>query len=257
MLHGGDFKGGSPYDNGVDNVCTDLKNAGYYALAATYRLAPCGVIKGQHCHDDTSDGTASGRPLQQIDDVKRLVKAARTNSHYNGKLGIIGGSCGGTHAIWVTLDEATTQGGIDWDASDRPDCAVSLSGAYDFAQRIEEGYVGNVVGKFVKYVENYTNSCDPSVQRSQYSPISLVTYSDIKPIFLINSEEDSMPWHQILYMQCALQSQNVSTSLYKIMTIPGDAHSFGYWAAPDSAPVTVLTPLDKDDVISFLDAHLK
>jgi hypothetical protein len=45
---------------------------------------------------------------------------------------------------------------------------------------------------------------------------------------------------------------------YQTLTLPGtDAHSFHYWNYPDNSPPTVLTPLVKDDVIAFLDAHLK
>jgi hypothetical protein len=47
-------------------------------------------------------------------------------------------------------------------------------------------------------------------------------------------------------------------SAYKALTIMGSSdHSFGYWDSPDKLPATVLTPLIKDDVIAFLDAHLK
>ena len=50
--------------------------------------------------------------------------------------------------------------------------------------------------------------------------------------------------------------QTLSFTDYQTLTIPNtDAHSFQYWNYPDTVPAT--TREVKDDVVAFLDAHLK
>ena len=68
VIHGGGFRDLDPFHNNVQQVCQDLRDAGYYTLAVTYPLAPCKVIKGQPCHNDDS----SGRPPQQTDAIKAI-----------------------------------------------------------------------------------------------------------------------------------------------------------------------------------------
>lgn len=138
LLHAGGFKTGGVYSSLIENVAKDLADAGYYTVIATYRLAPCGVIKGQTCHADDPN---SGRPQQQINDVKSLVRALRNDPHCTGKkIGIVGGSAGGTHAVWTAIDQTTSTVWPVWGSDERPDAVVSLSGAYDFADRFPPGY---------------------------------------------------------------------------------------------------------------------
>ena len=68
-----------------------------------------------------------------------------------------------------------------------------------------------------------------------------------------------MPPHQIINMQCALQTANVDPALYKVWTIPAsDEHAFKYWNSPilDEYPPNN-TDLVSDRVIAFLDQYLK
>lgn len=95
VYHVGGWNSGGTRDAGVEQVCRDFVRKGYFALAATYRLAPCRVIEGQHVHDNTPAGIASGRPEQQTHDVEAEVRAARAEELCNGWVGIVGGSAGG------------------------------------------------------------------------------------------------------------------------------------------------------------------
>jgi acetyl esterase/lipase len=243
---------GDAFDGGVEAVAEDLQAAGYLVFAVYYRLAPCGTIIGQHVHDLTTDGIASGRPLQQTNDIKALVRAARADSRCNLKVGTVGGSGGGSHAVWVALDTNPTVPSTDWPkwqgASDLVDCAVSLSGAYDYSDRID------TTGIYEILIINYTNTAERT-QQLALSPVSLITSSSIKPLYLLNTDGDSMPYHQILAIQCVLQEHGVNANLYQILTLlNNDKHAFAYWHDWDG-----LNPQHRvsDDVIAFLNAHLK
>jgi BD-FAE protein len=176
LIHGGGFHSGSPLEPVVDGVAADLKANGYYVLAVTYRLAPCGLIENQPDHSHPE----SGRPPEQTDDIKSLIRAARADTaNCNGRIGVVGGSAGGAHAIWVSLDKSPTPGNAypHWcqdGADDRPDCAVGCSGPYDLSDR--EGATDDNQD-YVQNVENYTNTCvrvDPNGGYDQKS-VSVVS----------------------------------------------------------------------------------
>jgi hypothetical protein len=106
--------------------------------------------------------------------------------------------------------------------------------------------------------ENYVNSSDFAVLKGN-SPIAFAT-SDNLPfpsLFMVNSYFDTPPpYHQMVEMICVFESLGFTD--FQTHTIANsDAHSFQYWDSPDTYPVTTDTPLIKDDVIAFLDAHLK
>lgn len=220
---------------------------------ASYRLAPCGQIEGQPCHNVDS---ATGRPPQQTDDVKAEIRAIRADGRCNGKVGVIGGSGGGSHALFVTLDTSTSGG---WSPTLRPDCAVGLSGAYDYSDRTPEDYGvhhSDPVEVFAYDVTNYTNTTNLTTQKN-LSPVSLVpTASPFKPVMLVNSRYDPMPYHQLFDLTCAFQSNGVNSTLYTVITVPdSSAHAQSLWFEVDGGyPVVKLV---STRVIEFLDAHLK
>ncbi len=262
VLHGGGFKSGSPFQGGPNIAAMDLAAKGYYVAVADYELAPCAVIPTEHCHDGTSDGIAAGRWPIQWQDVEAEVKALRSDAtHCNGRVGVLGGSAGGTHAVWAAIDTVSSSGWPNWTAADRADCAVSLSGAYDFSDRTAEHYPNifpDPLPSFTFDVENYTNTGNLSTQKAD-SPVARVTAYDsdtFKPLYLINSRYDTMPYHQIVDMICALQTAGVPDTAYQTLTIPSSVeHEFAYWDSWDGVsdpPKNV-----SDDVIAFLDAHLK
>jgi acetyl esterase/lipase len=198
-------------------------------VSIDYDLAPCQLIK-----DETCD--SSGRPPEQTDDVKNAIRALRADTtDCNGKIGVVGGSAGGFHAVFCSLDKTPSGGdGNSWPYwfkdghDDRADCTVSLSGAYNLADRTPEAYGDpSPLLKFSDDVANYVGSDDLTAQK-MVSVVSLsIDAASFKPLFLINSQFDPMPYHQIVDMICALRSASVSTSAYKTMTIMGsDEHSF-------------------------------
>ena len=60
-------------------------------------------------------------------------------------------------------------------------------------------------------------------------------------------------------MRCALQSKGISTTLYQVMLLDySDLHSFNYWQSCDRLPLDANGCTEvRDDVIQFLDLHLK
>lgn len=268
VIHGGGFRSGHPFQGGPDQAAVSLAQAGYYVRNVDYELAPCALLPiGQACHDNTSAGQASGRPPQQTDDIKAQIRALRADPACNGNIGILGGSAGGSHAVFCAIDKtATANHWPHWcenGADDRPDCAVSLSGGYDFSDRTPESYDtdGSVLLAFINDVENYTHTGDLGIQRS-YSPVGLtILANDFKPLFLINSIHDTMPYHQIVDMICALEAAGLAEpDDYQTLTITNDnssEHEFGYWDSWDGQPCIGPCKSISADVIAFLDAHLK
>ena len=264
MVHGGGFDDGDPQGGAIETVAGQLTDAGYYVAVPTYRLAPWGLITNQVCHDATHDPDGlSGRPPEQSDDIKAEVIALRADSHCNGKVGVIGGSGGGTWAVWAALDTNSSGNAYPfWNASKRADCAVGISGAYEFDDRTPEEYGSDILPTFIRKVENYTNTTDPVAQHG-FSPVALVTTPSqqfpFKPLFLINSIHDFMPYHQIVDMICELEAHNVPNSDYQVLTIPGNGHSFANWFNWDGFEPVGSSPSRNAgyNVILFLDAKLK
>jgi acetyl esterase/lipase len=249
VLHTGGFKTGSYYDGCPVEAAQDLADAGFYAVVASYPLAPPHRITDQPLHTDP----ASGRPPQQTDAVKALVNAAKVDSHcLNGLVGILGGSAGGSHAAFVALDTTNVTAWPVWNGDHRPNFVACLSGAYDFADRSDD-----ITGQFQRDIENYTNTGSRLGQWND-SPIAHAT-SDIIPMYFINSEGDMMPVSQQYYMFNALYHAGASSSLYKMWTIPGnDQHAFAYWDDPikDTFPQLAGWKV-KDRVIGYFNQYLK
>lgn len=217
VIHGGGFHMGSP--RSADGCAQDLANAGYLAFSIEYRLAPPGTLTGQ---------VSDGRYPQQSDDVKMAVRAALADARCNGQVVAVGGSAGGYHAVYNAI---TATKGVD-----RVIAAVSLSGAYDFS----DFRPNPNIQQYTHDVTNYmgVDSTDTTALRAA-SPADLVK-ADVPPLFLINSQEDPMPFPQLADMTTKLDSLGVNT--YQSLTLPGDAHAFDYWSS-------VKTP-----VIAFLNA---
>jgi acetyl esterase/lipase len=241
LIHGGGFHGGGPNDENLVMAAQDLADAGYMALAITYRL-DAQFIEGQ-----TSDG---GIP-QQTDDCKRAVSAARKRADCNGKVVAVGGSAGGSHAAFLAL---TGRPGVD-----QLDAAVCLSAALDFSDWRDDP---NIVD-FKQNVQTYCRvpSAEPpspetvAILRSAspaWQPFSAAT---VPPMFLIASANDPMPHTQLPDMVAALRAAGVTVTTYPVQShyqqliIPGDLHEFAYWSTPD--------PTVKNATIAFLNAALQ
>ena len=269
LIHGGNWNAGDAFD--LVQVGNDISAAGYFVVSVFYELAPPNYIPDQPCH--LLDGTAPGwRMAQQINDIKALVGALRTDPRCNGKVGVVGGSAGATHAVMVALDTTpSSRNGTDWPywfqngIDTRPDCAAMLSAIYDFSDWTPT--TGDVVTdpRLVRLgLENYAQTRDLSTLASlPLNPVALVSkvgQSDLgfKPLFLINSYYDSpTAYHQIVTMSCALEAQGLMLGTdYQRLTIPNGVHSFGYWGAWDRESKNPEKTVG-EDVIAFLDEHLK
>ncbi len=259
LLHEGEFATGWPFGQAISMmVAPELQAAGYYVLVPSWRLAPCGLIKNQQCHDNTTEGKASGRPPQQSDDIKAIIRAARADVNcLNQKVGVVGGSAGATHAVWVALDTNSSSGWPNWTVNsttdDRANVVCCLSGAYLFSERRTELYTPSI--DFPGIIHNYTGTTDLTVQES-LSPTKLVKSKaefPFKPILLIDTQRDSMPHYQILDMQAALEAKGLvrDTDFKRITIANTGGHAFEYWDEMDTENPPKLI---SQEVIDYLKA---
>jgi acetyl esterase/lipase len=259
LVHGSGWNAGDSHQ--IQGEAKDLAHSGYYVVSINYELAPCGLVPAQPCHadDDTTPGWWVNREVQ---DVEAFVSALRDSGLADpDRIGIVGGSAGATLTALVVLDTTDTHGAWPyWSASVRPVCAVLLSGAYDFADRIPSEGDTSMEPKTIRAIENFTQTGDPTIQKS-LSPVSKVKNPTAQepfiPLFMIHSKYDpTVPHHQLDDMLCTLESEGINPGLYKVVELPySDMHSFHYWGSCDdfSTPCTTVS----QDVINYLDLHLK
>ncbi len=85
-IHPGEFRDNDDHGELHQRYATtDLTNAGFLVFQIEYRLAPPNLLQGQHPHDPSSEGIASGRPPQQTNDVKQEILAALADPLCNQK----------------------------------------------------------------------------------------------------------------------------------------------------------------------------
>ena len=199
LIHGGGFTGGSSTSNQQSVACArDMSAAGYLALSISYRLAPPGRIEGQ---------TSTGCAPQQYDDIKMAARAARADPRCNGKLGVIGGSAGGTHAAWLAVDHLATET-PPWSGYDRPDAAICLSGSYDFTDYRPNDNLDGLVHNVTSYC-CVPDTKDPTDEdRAILDTNSPVFRADdmARPMLLVNSQHDFTPIEQQEDMVAALDA---------------------------------------------------
>ena len=271
LIHEGHFATGNIFSGLLADPIADLQAAGYYVFVVAHRLAPCGLIKGQDCHADSS----SGRPPQQTDDIKAFIRAARVDSRCdNHRLAVVGGSSGASHAAFAAFD-ITSSGSVwpNWNQSgdDRPLAFACLSGMYDFTDRTTDSdypaVPGDPINDFRNKIENYTGTCvlfDSNGGPNEWSsspvahlPPNFTSAKPFRPMYFIHSRHDTIPYHQLFDVQCKLAAAGVTASQYQVLTIPDSSeHAFQYWRSWDGQPGGP-TVLVAGDVISFLDLYLK
>ena len=250
VLHAGGFVTGSKNDPGVQRACVDLAAAGFLALAVNYRLAG-DTLPAWQCPDPCPDESchealSPSRPERQVDDVMAAIRAARnglttrTQNHVTGWVGAVGGSAGGGHALYCSTPTA----------QDKLDCAVLLSGAYDFADSLD-----NV--QFANGVHNYCDSNSINFLRHE-SPINLADPNTTGPLVFFAAETcetgcqplaccpDTMPIEQFENLQGKL------TGFQSFRLTSGGGHAFDYW----NVTIPGMTTTVGSYAISFLQDHL-
>src|ERR1051326_4705415 len=232
VIHGGGFnKGGvGPYF-----VAQDLAAAGFLAFAIQYRLAPPHTaFPGQ------VDPPSDGRPPQQTDDVRAAIRAARADSHCNGKVVVAGFSCGGTHGAWWNIK------GTDND--DRPDALVSCSGVFDLDTKDLLA-----VAQYKSNVENYINHLYPEgaafhTAAQAASPYDLTIGTTPKPMLLFHST-DEVPSSEFSTMVTKMTNAGGTVESH-LRT--GTEHADAYWYLSYGGSF----PTVKDCSIDFLQRML-
>ncbi len=257
LIHGSGFNAGESHQ--IHGQAQDLAKAGYYVVSINYELAPCGVIPDQPCHAD-DDQTPGWWVQRQVQDVEAFITALRDSGQVDpNRIGIVAGSAGAALAALVVFDTTDTGSAWPyWSATVRPVCAVLLSGAYDFSDRIPTDGETSMNPTTVKNFENFTQTGEPATQRD-LSPVHKLEILDgaFVPLLMVHSRYDPvLPHHQLEDMLCSLESEGVSTDLYQVIELAySDLHSFHNWQSCDDfhVPCTLV----RDDVISFLDSYLK
>ena len=212
----------------------DLRNAGFMVFQVNHRLAPPNTLDGQ-----MTDGHAP----DQTDDIKRQILAAINDPQCNGSIYLIGGSAGGTLALWVMLDSAA--GAVTgWDDTARLHikAVVSLSGVTKFCDWSNPGNIPmNALMKFENDLDNYVDladqtDCDhdPEQKLESASPVSLVpTATSCPPVRLYATDGDSVPYVQEDDMFTALQLQFPALDLFKYRMsyqyTDRNHHAYTYW----------------------------
>jgi pimeloyl-ACP methyl ester carboxylesterase len=246
----------------------DLVQAGFLVFQIEHRLAPGdGFLPGQ----DVEHGSLGHHP-DQTDDVKRQILAALADPRCNGSIYLIGGSAGGTLALWCALDPAPTVDGWGENARAHIKAVVSLSGPTDFCDY--ERNLGDIppeaLEKFQNSLDNYVgltdqtdceDNHDPEQKLSEASPAWLVTNgatSSPPPIMLYATTGDAVPYTQGEDMFDALQMQFPALDVHKYrMSYPFEDrhhHAYTYWHSLNDDPFGE-NECVSEQVIDFLQAH--
>ncbi len=208
VIHGGSFKGGTTTPPDLVTCGRDLAAAGYIAFSVEYRLAPPGALNGQ---------VSDGRFPDQSDDVRLAVLAARGDPRCNGQVGSVGGSAGGYQTAFMA---GTGTPGVD-----RIDVGVSLSGVYDFSDFSPDPGIQI----FARNVTNYVNVTTVETEALRAASPAYLADGNTSPLFLVNTEQDPMPFSQLADMTNALDALGLKN--YQALSLPGDLHSFSNWSA--------------------------
>ncbi len=125
----------------------DLRNAGFMVFQVDHRLAPPNKLPDQ---------MTEGHAPAQTDDLKRQILAALADPQCNGSIYLIGGSAGGTLALWVALDPVA--GSVaGWNESVRAHikAVLSLSGPTNFCNLNNPGHIPqNAINRFRDILNN-------------------------------------------------------------------------------------------------------
>ncbi len=254
VFHIGGYKSGDYYQ-AMNFAPQDLAAAGFYVVSVGVPLAPPGNILGQYDLQQ-SDAAHSGRYPQQTTAAEAFIDAARNDPNcYDHRVGVLGGSCGASHAMYVALDVNVTYPNWPfWDLSQRPLCAVGLSGQYDFSDRDTD-----IDMQFITNIENYLYTTNPMEQWS-HSPIGLISAAaphGFIPMYCIRASDDpGSPKSNSDHFWFAMTQAGANPPTFFMETVPSSTnHAFGLWG--DYLDDTQLLNLTvRDRVIAFFKQYL-
>ena len=244
VIHPGGFKSG---DAGPLNVAEDLGNAGFLGLAVEYRLAPPHDQMDSPTHP--SPGQNDVKPVddghypEQTDDIQLAIRTARADPRCDGRVYCVGGSAGGSHALYMAATGAA--------GDDRPDLAVGCSGVYNMS---DLSFIGqpcdevstcphSACANYLGIPDDYPNFTPGDLAAlATASPTTYLT-SNTCPIFVMHSSIDGVgipETFDLLIEKMVSVGLTESTSnvpevgKYKQALIPvlSYAHAFEYWYLP-------------------------
>lgn len=224
VIHGGGFRLGAKDNEREQNIGRNLARRGYAAMSIDYALA------------------AEGKPEwpRILHDCKTAVRWLRVNAARfqidPDRIGVIGGSAGGTLASLVAM--TFPEDGLDpvepWgDVSCAVKCCVDLYGVTDIAKWNE--YTVLFGKTFAEVPELYR----------QASPITYVRANGVPQLIIHGTADEIVKVSQSADFALALEQAG---SPQELIIVPGAAHSFH------------LEPEQRDlrpAVLGFLDCHLK
>jgi len=259
VLHAGGFMTGNA---GPPNVAQDLAAAGFFALAAEYRLAPPHTSMNTPKHLNPSQNTVfpidDGYYPTQTTDVQMAIRAARQDPRCNGLVYCVGGSAGGSHSVFMA---ATGKAG-----DDMPDLIVSLSGVYEFTDKehLRTPCLPDE-GCFWEIVINYVGVPDFASHRKELAAASPITYvkDNFPPSFILASSNDAtaLHIHDFPQLLAKLNSVGITESTasypeaghYKQWLVPVagiKTHAFEYWPQVRSSVIAWLQAGVPDDSLA-------
>ncbi|MCX8496325.1 MAG: alpha/beta hydrolase [Akkermansiaceae bacterium] len=221
-IHGGGFTGGKRDAEREINICSNLARHGYLAMSIDYKLS--------------YNGKASWP--QNLYDCKTAVRWLRINAGNLGidpdRIGVIGGSAGGTLALLVALttsEDRLDPKDLSSNISCRVSCCVDLYGISDLAKWHDVAMLGK------------TSAENPALY-DQASPITYAKAGAPPMLILHGTADTTVDHHQSIMLANALKAAGTE---HELQLIPGATHTFNL-----QPPQRDLRPL----VFEFFDKHL-
>lgn len=247
VVHIGAFRAGSRKDSGAVKVATTLRDAGFIACSIDYRLdvpanflpvpsATC-LPETRTCEAQTTPAFAEwiGESETQASDVRKAIYAARhppscsilSTQALNGKVGIVGGSAGASHALACAASSHAEQ--------NRPDAVVCLSGAYQFD---DPESLADTTSIFHCAVMKYCNIVDfPNCDAGSTTDPRLTSGSPVyhvdqfcAPVYAFGSQQDSITSDQLDDLQARFTFVSLSPPDHQTQVLQGSKHAFAYWS---------------------------
>jgi hypothetical protein len=251
VLHIGEYKYGDP---GPANVCTDLYNAGYNAVAAQYRLADPGhemhnfLVPGGQGSVAQPAGDHGIFP-EQVQDVAAAIDSLRigsttASSWSTDQVFLVGGSAGASHAAHCAGADIAVPGPA---TVTKADAAVCLSAAYNYQLDSPPGIGNDPNGDFRNYCGCTVGPACDAVGgirdlSSPYQQWSLTS----SPILIFDTNNDPIRYWQGDFMRTYLDGIGFSYGGRRLTEAAfqsngGTRHAFQYWTAQPGFPDEVAT----------------